>query len=78
MTKEFKKQNKLALLNAIREKKSVLFGSFNVTNNQEKVEAWKSVHTIAQSLQLATSDRSWQFTRDKLYGLWKCRTLVNT
>ncbi|XP_050057461.1 uncharacterized protein LOC126551836 isoform X3 [Aphis gossypii] len=72
---KIKTQNKLILLNAIRERKSVLFGNFKSTSNDEKVESWKSVHNIAQSLQLATSDRSWQFTRDKLYGLWKCRTL---
>jgi len=73
-----KTQNKPTLLDALRQRKSVLFGNFKTTSKDEKVESWKSVHNIAQALQLATSDRSWQFTRDKLYGLWKCRTLVST
>jgi len=75
---KIKTQNKLTLLDAIQHRKSVLFGNFKTTSNDEKVESWKNVHNIAQALQLATSDRSWQFIRNKLYGLWKCRTLVST
>jgi hypothetical protein len=75
---KIKTQNKLTLLDAIRQRKSVLFGNFKTTSNDEKMESWKSVHNIAHALQLATSDCSWQIIRDKLYGLWKCRTLVST
>jgi len=57
--------------------KDALFGNFKTTSNYEKGESWKSVHSIAQILQLASSDCPWQFTRDMLYRIWKCRTLVS-
>lgn len=58
MTKQLKNQSKLAFLDAIRERKTVLFSSFNTINNEEKIYAWKSVHVIVhQSLRLASSDQ---------------------
>lgn len=67
MSKLIKIQNKLTLLNAICERKAMRFDC--VTDDQEQVEAWKSVHIIAHSLQLASADQSWQLTRGKMYGL---------
>jgi len=39
---KIKIQNKLTLLDAIRQRKNVLFSNFKTTSNVEKVESWKS------------------------------------
>lgn len=70
-------EKKLTLLACINDKKTILFGNLKNTTNGQKTDAWKSIHKTAQALQLATAARPWTFTRDKLYGLWKCRTLVS-
>ncbi|XP_073828452.1 uncharacterized protein [Musca autumnalis] len=68
----------MALLNVIKEKKDILFASFKNNNvtKKHKQEAWEEVLKKAQSLQLASSQKTWTFARDNLFGLWKSRTLA--
>lgn len=79
MGKIDKNLKKLAVLEVIKEKKSILFGNFkNKLTAKEKEAAWNEVLQKAQSLQLAGADKSWTYARDNLFGLWKCRALVST
>lgn len=69
-------KQKLALLEEVKKRKNVLFGSFNNTTKLEKEAAWKEVLVVAHSMQLASADKDWRYARDNLFGLWKSRTLV--
>lgn len=70
------KKKKIALLELIKNKKTVLFGNFKNVTAVQKQEAWEDVLLKAKSLELASNDKSWIYARDNLFGLWKSRTLV--
>lgn len=74
--RELQKEKKIALLEVIKNKKSVLFGNFKNVTAVQKQEAWEDVLLKAKSLELASSEKSWIYVRDNLFGLWKSRTLV--
>jgi len=69
--------NKLAVLQKIKQEKSVLFGPFsNDLTKQKKCEKWKEVTDLAESLGLVTG-KQWQYFRDTLWSNWRKRTLVS-
>ena len=71
------KASKIALLNLIQCKKTILFGKFSSDlDNKEKHLAWTEVLMKAQSLTIVSSDRDVAFVRDKVWGVWKSRALV--
>ncbi|XP_049302136.1 uncharacterized protein LOC125775520 [Bactrocera dorsalis] len=77
MSRKIQIEKKLAVLNVIKEKKSILFASFknNRVNKLDKQAAWEDVLKKAQSLQLASAQKTWTYARDSLFGLWKSRTM---
>lgn len=69
---------KLSILEAINEHKQILFAKFNSNVTHEmKVEAWKKVLEHANAIGMVDKTRDWIFVRDKMYGVWKSRTLVS-
>lgn len=77
--RELIKEKKLAVLEKIKERKDILFASFqnNAVTNADKQKGWEEVLETAKSLELASAERTWTFARDNLFGLWKSRTLVS-
>ncbi|XP_049306219.1 uncharacterized protein LOC125777788 [Bactrocera dorsalis] len=77
MSRKIQIEKKLAVLNVIKEKKSILFASFknNRVSKLDKQAAWEDVLKKAQSLQLASAQKTWTYARDSLFGLWKSRTM---
>ncbi|CAG7733861.1 unnamed protein product [Allacma fusca] len=68
--------HKLTILTMIREQKEVLFGKFSSDmENQNKEKAWNEVLLKSQSIGICNGNRDWKFLRDKMYGVWKSRTL---
>lgn len=66
MLKQLKIHNKFTLLNVIREKK-VLINNFKTTSKKKKSRVLTKCAVSTQALQLAFPNRTWQFTKDKLY-----------
>jgi len=70
-------ENKLTVLEVIRDKKDLLFASFNpAVTNEDKRKAWESVLLVAKSCGICKQDRDWTWMRDKIYSPWKSATLV--
>ncbi|KAF6197668.1 hypothetical protein GE061_008634 [Apolygus lucorum] len=79
MTSAKKKETasmKMAVLRAIEEEKRVIFSKFDTNITHEmKVNAWSKVLCRAKAVGLCDQSRSWEFVRDKMFGVWKSRTL---
>lgn len=70
---------KLAILQVIQEEKNILFAPFSSkVTHDEKTKAWEKVLSKAKAIGLVSENRDWKFVRDKLYSVWKSRTLVST
>jgi hypothetical protein len=70
---------KVALLTLINSKKRILFGKFsNELDSRQKEDAWNEVLLKAKSLEMVQDNRDYKYVRDKLYGVWRVRTLVST
>lgn len=67
---------KLAFLEAVKERKEILFGKFsNEIENVLKRQAWEELLEKAKSLNIVAGHRDWTFVRDSVFGVWKTRTL---
>ncbi|XP_036339327.1 uncharacterized protein LOC118748765 [Rhagoletis pomonella] len=78
MSRAQNREKKLAVLEVVKKKKNILFGTFQnkIANKIEKEAAWKEVLEKAQSLGLAAPNRDWTYARDHIFGLWKSRALA--
>jgi len=69
--------NKIVLLNFIKDKKEVLFGKFSdILTHEDKKSAWTEVLTKGKSLGLIPAGKDWTYARDTTFSNWKGRTLV--
>jgi len=67
---------KLALLEEVRKRKDILFSKFdNEVENNTKIRAWEEVLEKAKSLNIVSADRDYRFVRDKVFSVWKSRTM---
>lgn len=79
MSKSVSSANKALILQEIRDKKDVLFGSFSdKLTKQEKVECWKTIHQKSASLGLVAPDKDWAYSRDVFWQNLKKSTMVST
>lgn len=68
---------KLSVLEVINEEKSILFAQFSSTiTHADKVRGWEAVLHRAKAVGLVAQNRDWRFIRDKVFSVWKSRTMV--
>ena len=71
-------EKKIAVLTMIREEKEILFGSFSEKlTKATKIEKWREVHNLAQSIGLVKIEKEWTYTRDVLWPNIKRSTMVS-
>ena len=55
----------------------MLFAPFSSTVTHDmKVAGWEKVLTTAKSIGVVAQERDWKFLRDKVFSVWKSRTLL--
>lgn len=68
---------KITILNLIRDNKDVLFGKFtNVLTHEVKVEKWKDIAEKVKASGIYSKD--WKYLRDTTWQNWRKRTIVST
>lgn len=68
---------KIAILNVIRDNKDVLFGKFtNVLTHEVKVEKWKDIAEKVKASGIYCKE--WKYLRDTTWQNWRKRTIVST
>ncbi len=69
---------KMALLQMINAEKKLIFGKFTPgVEKTNKIAGWNRILEKAKALELATSDRTWEYVRDSLWATWKKRAMVS-
>lgn len=69
---------KLSVLEVIEEEKGILFAPLSSSITQtDKVRGWQAVLHRAKVVGLVAPYRDWKFIRDKVFSVWKSRTMVS-
>ncbi|XP_050292780.1 uncharacterized protein LOC126733499 [Anthonomus grandis grandis] len=59
---------KMQFLTKIKENKEILFGAFSDRlKKQDKVEKWKEITQVAQSICLVSVEKDWTYVRDTVW-----------
>lgn len=70
-------EKKLAVLQRIREKKSILFGQFSTDIEKIVIDkAWEEILVFAKSIAILGENKDVSHLR-KLFSQWKSRTMVS-
>ncbi|XP_069697422.1 uncharacterized protein [Periplaneta americana] len=70
-------EKKIVVLTKIREEKDILFGGFSdKITKSVKIEKWKEIHNLAQSIELVKNEKDWTYTRDVLWPNIKRSTMA--
>lgn len=73
-----KNDNKITVLQLIRDKKDILFGAFtDKLSKDKKIEEWKIILSTCQSLGLVPPGKDYAYVRDTFYSNLKRSTLVS-
>jgi len=68
----------VALLQLIKDKKSIIFGKFsNEPDHGMKSAAWEEVLLKAKSLEIFAATKNAAYVRDSVWGVWRARTLLS-
>ncbi|KAL1498395.1 hypothetical protein ABEB36_009202 [Hypothenemus hampei] len=67
-SKQIGLERKMQFLTKIRENKDILFGAFSEKlRKQDKIEKWKEMAMVAQSICLLPADKDWTYVRDTIW-----------
>lgn len=68
----------MQFLNKLKDNKDILFGAFSdKLKKQDKVEKWKEMAVLAQSICLAPADKDWTYIRDTVWQNLKKTAMVS-
>lgn len=72
-------ERKMQFLNKIKENKQILFGAFSEKlRKQDKIEKWKEMAMVAQSICLLPADKDWTYVRDTIWQNLKKTAMVSS
>lgn len=71
-------ERKMQFLTKIQENKHILFGAFSdKLRKQDKIEKWKELTKVAQSISLVSAEKDWTYVRDTVWQNFKKSAMVS-